>query len=1076
MGLEFVCGRVTAKVEDYFASLIDAQTKDDPLKSIVVLVPPQATYHTELFLMDTLGRDGIMGVSVMSPVKIADRVLSEVYGAKLESIDGAGKSMILKRILNRELGQLSALRSSVQKSNIQEALSGFIAELKTMDILPETLRSIDFGNDNSRAKMADVAHVYEAFLAESEGLFDNEDRMNLVIEHIKNAPFIKNAHVIVHGFDVVNTQTARFIKEIMHTARHATMTFPYSEAGEPDADVYDICRETYEKFTAELNRPDAKRTVIRETQQKSPDVLHIGRMLYAYPATAQGGAKDVSITYAADMEAEIRAVCTQMVYLNQKSGYAYSDMALVCGDISSYGKTLRKICRKMNIPFYIAEKRMLDKSPAAAFVLSTLELMQGNLKKHAVMSHIKLGFYGLSPEDMGLLQNYAYENISSGFAFLKPFFSDAAEAVRSAVAEKLLALREAAKNAATAEEYIDVLLNYMERLALREQLDERIATMHAAGFSENAEFTQTSCDRVLGILLQAKEIFAGRQMERMELSDLLAAAFSSGGVTVIPPGAQEVAMGDIANMRLPRIKALFVVGANEGILPNYSETSDILAPHEREVLYTAMGVRHTGNIARQRLAILKAFSRPERKLFLSCIQDGKSVPSPLVDRIKRLFSGNVRENRAEALSIMLYENALDLAGEYLRNEKSGKALTAAQQKLVSSVFESREDDGRRAHILRAVNEKNTTRTLDNATAISLYGNISGTASRIEAFFGCPYKHFIKYGVRPTLPREHTIGQLDIGNYIHGVLDGLFREIKEAGTAIGAASDAALSDMLQTSRQNVLSRQGKFALDKRNEAVLSALDEEIGLAVSAIQKQSAAGAMQVAETEYRFYESFPGGVEISGVIDRVDTAEIDGKRYFDIVDYKSGAAEFSIRKAFGGLNIQLIIYIMAAQKIWENAEFAGAFYFRVKMPELSALPDLEKEYKMKGIVAAPPEAARALYGDAEGGPYSLMLKITKSGSYNMQQKNQVYAAEDIEILTGHVNRLIKNAVQEIHGGNIDIFPAGLKKEDDIACQYCDYKSICLFDEVYPGNEKRLVEEMDKQTALRRMAELSENNDL
>jgi ATP-dependent helicase/nuclease subunit B len=61
----------------------------------------------------------------------------------------------------------------------------------------------------------------------------------------------------------------------------------------------------------------------------------------------------------------------------------------------------------------------------------------------------------------------------------------------------------------------------------------------------------------------------------------------------------------------------------------------------------------------------------------------------------------------------------------------------------------------------------------------------------------------------------------------------------------------------------------------------------------------------------------GKVRVTGSIDRVDLMEKDGIKYIRVVDYKTGQKEFKLSELFDGLNIQMVLYLMALEKNGKN---------------------------------------------------------------------------------------------------------------------------------------------------------------
>lgn len=52
----------------------------------------------------------------------------------------------------------------------------------------------------------------------------------------------------------------------------------------------------------------------------------------------------------------------------------------------------------------------------------------------------------------------------------------------------------------------------------------------------------------------------------------------------------------------------------------------------------------------------------------------------------------------------------------------------------------------------------------------------------------------------------------------------------------------------------------------------------------------------------------GHINISGKVDRVDLAEIDGEPYVRVIDYKSSGKPFDVSDVLNGLNMQMLIYL------------------------------------------------------------------------------------------------------------------------------------------------------------------------
>lgn len=1062
MSVTFILGRTASRRDERVMERIKDIAGNDPLAEVLVVVPPQATYIAEKQLMKALGAKGLMGVCVQSPAKLCDRVLESVYGRTVPSIDSAGKSMLLRAILDEEAADLSALSRCAGKSDFPMQLAELIAELKTLDITPEMLRGIETEYRGTREKMQDIAHLYERFNAAAAGLFDTEDKIDLVIGHIPQADFIRRAHLVIHGFDIYNAQTVRFMKALMHTAQDTVMSFYYAPSG-PDGEVYDICTENREKFLADAMKLGLETEIVTEDKAASPDILHIEKNLYAYPAEKRGRAKDVRLMRAPGIEEEVRAVCAQAVWLKQKCGYDYRDMAVVYGSAERYRSAVARVFGQAGVPCFAGERRTLDQCAMSTFLLTAIELMQGRLKKDTLLAHAKTGLCGIAERELYALENYVFSNVRDGFAFTFPFRDEAAERARAVLMEPILRMREAARKEETAGGMIDCLLAYMEERNTAEKLTQQIRAAEAAGLSESAEYSAQVLEKTLRILVQAKEILGGRPMKKTQLLGLIRTGLKARRIGVIPPGADEIAAGEVSYIRLGDVKAVFVLGLNDGILPDYGQSSDILADYERELLLSqTAGLLFTGNVEKQKLAVLKILTRPEEKLFLSYVDDGKEKPSPLVDKLHSLFA-EIGETEAGRWALRLKQNAYLKTAQALRSLGSGQGLSCPEE-TVSTVLNDKEFPARLRAILWGTQNANAAKRLSPETASALYREIKGSASRLEQYYECPYKHFIGYGLGVTPPREYTIDPLDVGNYAHRLLELLTNRIKESGKRWNELPEERFEEYIVQSTKQARAEQEKYTLNKHNENVLRAIERETRLAARAIRLQAGRSALQPYETECRFEKKLSDGLTLTGKIDRIDTARLDGKTYYEIVDYKTGTPHFSMRELAGGLSLQLMVYIMAAAELLgADAEFAGANYFRIHLPAFEeAEKTPEEDFEMEGVCGVDFETAQKLYGGSGDVVLTIALARKKDGGIKGACKDRMFSQEEIEKLLAFSERLAEEAVQEMKAGNTQISPYRL--DGKTGCDYCEFSGICMFDEAYPGNRPRGIEPVEREELL------------
>jgi ATP-dependent helicase/nuclease subunit B len=173
--------------------------------------------------------------------------------------------------------------------------------------------------------------------------------------------------------------------------------------------------------------------------------------------------------------------------------------------------------------------------------------------------------------------------------------------------------------------------------------------------------------------------------------------------------------------------------------------------------------------------------------------------------------------------------------------------------------------------------------------------------------------------------------------------------------------------------------------------------------------------------------------IEGRIDRVDI--LDGG-YARIIDYKSGAQEFSSPDAASGYQLQLMLYLKAVS---ERYKPAGVFYFRIKEPRVEdyggedIASEIIKSVKPDGVAVDDAYSLAAMGIDPDG-----------------KSKKGIMEAEEFDELRGSVSALVDDLIESMSRGRVDAEPKTairLKSPDNRnmkACDYCQYKGICNYD--------------------------------
>ena len=188
-------------------------------------------------------------------------------------------------------------------------------------------------------------------------------------------------------------------------------------------------------------------------------------------------------------------------------------------------------------------------------------------------------------------------------------------------------------------------------------------------------------------------------------------------------------------------------------------------------------------------------------------------------------------------------------------------------------------------------------------------------------------------------------------------------------------------------------------------------------------------------------------------------------YLKVVDYKSGNKDFSLKRLRAGLDLQLPLYmdyvLKEERKKHKDMEVlpSALFYFTMDNPALPYDPEknTEKErlkaLKPRGLVNISEENLSHL--EKLGTEESLCLPIqVKNGA--VEEKGAAVSKEKLDALLSYAKEKMREEYRRMKAGEKDISPME-EGNEQTACSYCPYHSICGFDENIPNFRYRRLEE-------------------
>lgn len=1134
----------------------------------LLLVPDQFSLQAERDAFFYLDKTGLMDLAVVDFSALGHKILKEAGSPVPPLIDKYGRHMLLTRILEESDDALKIYKGVRGKNSFVERVNMLISEMKRSEVSVDMLREVSESLEDSsflKYKLKDIVTLFSLYEEAIAGKYlDSEDYITFYGDKMLDSSLVAASDVWVYGFDTFTPKNMLVLERILKTARSLNIVMTWEDAAKtpPERSAKDDAGDPSQSgdaawpgdagFLAADDREDLFSLtgfVIRNLVEMAED-LNEEVTCQAITGSVRDNLwsktlREISVSSEDSLQEKdprITAVCTSNIYaeadraaayilqLVREHGYRFGDIVVVCNDTGLRSGVIRRTFVRWGIPVFIDQKRKVIQHPVVGFLLSLLEIIGSGYRDSAVMQLIKSGFLGLAEEEQDALENYVQQFKIRGTLWKKPFSrmgdNYTAEDLNrfNELREQVVSVIETARDRIgkynTAGEKIRGLYGFLtDDFMMKDRIEAMAKAQQEAGFLDGAAETGQSWNVICRIFDQIVETVGEERLSGRALRQIVEAGLAEMEIGIVPVNPDSVLVGTMQRTRVGRVKALLVLGANEGLLPLQKTDEGLLSEREKAVLEEMdLEFSRTEDMVKQeeRLAIYRTLSQPEERLYVSCSRidetGGELRPSAVFRELENFLQSRAESDDSVVLGDLedgeVTEIAVSPKGtisyltdafrEYLEDGKLDEDW------LYAGLWYGSHEPEEMERIRRGMEFDNEQNALGGQLADALYRGdrraIEASASRLEKYSGCPFAHFISYGLRPEDLRVFEMGPREIGDIYHECIMKLSQRL-----TAGEDSFQGL-DAVPVAVTDPDSRWMKITQEECREEIRRILQEETGTyregllssgrnefyrterIVDICSRVAWAMIGQVRRGRIRemyFEQPFARGAQlppirvtagehevlIKGKIDRMDVLEMpeheDGlETAVRIVDYKTGGDSVDVEHFRSGYKLQLMLYLKAATQKQE-VKPAGVFLFKIReidadadartvVPgEAAAEERMEDAYKLEGIVLDDMDLIDAMDTEIGGASKVLPIKyVKKNGTYSGSSGGYLFSREEFEELSAQVDRQVDRICREICDGKIDIRPKKEKKKDmegnyKTSCKYCSYKSICMFDTAFPG---------------------------
>ena len=1087
----------------------------DPKDRTLIIVPDQFTLEAERELFAHFGVQSMMNVEVLSMSRLGSRLLAELGGSKRTFIDKYGRHMVLSQVAGEERENLQVFRGLESKSSFIDLVNNFISELKQYNCSVAELEHIagEVEEDSYvQKKLQDLHLLYSRYEQAIAGKYtDSEDYIDLFLGKISQSELIRGNVVWIYGFDSFAPKALSVIGELIAAAEYVNVVLTYCDRpGATDKELFSLTDRVMDNLHHQCRSHNAacieERIPAKYTRaDQAPAMAHIEKQLYAVPAQPAADAeetKGLTLVTAANLYNEAESAASYVLKLVREEGLRYSDIRVICNDQETRGPILRRVFKEYGMDLFSDAGRDIMQSPVIRFVTSLLDVVVEKYRTEDLFRVLKSGFGDLSYDEITDLENYAIKYRIKGSMWKKHFIKGEKEygleelgrldGLRLRAAEPLLRFEELFKKE-TNREFIEALYRYLyDDARLPEKIMAFMEHQEAEGRPDLAEETGQIWGSLVSILDQMAEITGEKPFDGRSFRDLLKTGLSQVEIGVLPPTKDGLMMGTMQRTRTGKIRALVVVGANEGLLPQEKSAPGLFGAEEKD-LFAGRGVElckvDSVRLMEERLGIYRNLSRPSDYLYVSysaADEEGSLArPSAIFNKLQEIFPQvQVQRdvlNRPDAKDLVNGSmSGLRHLTEALQGVCEGTELLPEWEETLSWYKEA--DYEKLKTIASGIAFTNKQEDLGRQAADALFKidpeqALSLSPSRLEKFSRCPFSHFVLYGLKPEERRIFEIAPREIGDIYHECLMELTRKLTVPGVEVTAPESPWMTiteEQCRSFAEAVVTnqaenyREGLFRLGNeenyRTQRVIDICQKVCWVVIEQVR------AGQI--TDYRFEVPFGRGREIrpvevqlegqtayiEGKIDRVDYLRGDRVK---IIDYKTGNEVFDIDEAQAGYRLQLMLYLAASME--ETRRPAGVFYFNISEPLIdSSAKDADpeeiadkvrKNFRLNGVIIDDPAVINSVAGDFTGYSDILPLRRTKDGEISPTGKGGLLTEEEFGQLQDAVSAKVVEICQNLADGDISIHP--MKTRDRSACTYCQYKGICRFDTIFEGCSYNII---------------------
>ena len=1030
-----------------------------------IIVPDRYSLIVESMLFDVLNIEATFTIKVLGINKLAKQIIKEC-GLDDFSYTKEQSLLFVRSAINSVCDKFTCFKKQLSTGFSEEVFSS-ISQFKTNKLGVEDIKNLtQTENVSMKEKLFDLALIYEEYEKLLNGKLDASEVLNVFENLVENSYTVQNSYFYFVGFDSFTKQGYSLITKLAKYSKGVTTSAMVAK-NQKNKFLFD--NEVYNNLSSFAIENNIGLKIIETYSDQKTIKNHIENNLYlSTPEILTCKNQPVFITESAQIEDEVEFAIKSIKHLLFK-GYKFKDINIAC-PLEKYSKEIKKQLEQMGYDYYMDETFDLSQMYVTDAIISLLKFYNKFYEKN-IFDVLKNNYYFENFELIEKMENIAIKN-NLKFPFLLNYDFNLSE-------EENILIKPLFKNIKTLfDEFINLnnildFIIFIKKIYIlfnfKEKIEKKIINLE--NFNLKIQKIYLQFESAFGEVLQTFSLIENQIVSAEEFIELFIFSLKNKNINTIPLKTNSIFVGDANTGFFENREFLFVLGANQDLVPSVLNDCGVISDKEIEDIKNVVSITPTIAMInrRRRFKVYDLLTNFNNALYVSYVNQnsdgGKAFASNFISSLLKMFKGENGEYKIHYTNYDLYfpENILD-QNTYLKLEYNLLNLSSLKfalskllknknyelAKIVYSLIKQNEHNFD-AQIL-TVNEKPN---IENAKEL-FFKNNKTKISQLEKYFHCPYEHFLDYGLRLVEREQGDVEARFIGTLLHSVAEIFCKQNKQT---LGALSDEQVKKLAKNIVEE-LSRQeeNSWILFEENKYLFILLQKESKNLCLKLNQQQKLSSFVPEFFEKRFYENsnfkplYIDDLQLTGVVDRIDLFKDNKNTYFRVIDYKTGNIDASLSSVYFGNKIQLFIYQKAIEKSF-NYKVAGNLYFSIKDKFESKktssfnyqgvlLNDINILTKMDSSVNFDKPASEFL-------PFKISCskKNIENGEMVTIKSQNLLSIEDFDNIANYVLNLSKKAIEEIKCGYIQTSP--IKDE----CKFCKYAYACGFSNMLNNKERK-----------------------